>query len=295
MLWFIIVIFAYFLNAGATLIQKWLLIKDIPNPMVFTFYIGVLNMIALVLIPFGFFVPSFSHIVTALVSGAAFALGMYYLAEALHNDEASQVAPIVGGLQPIFVLLFALWFLPERLVAIQYFGIVLLVIGSLFMAFEIGARRLFAKSLRYILLSSVFFGLSYATLKLVYLQQGFVSGFVWTRFGTFFLVAALALLPGNWRKIKENFQKSGEKIKGLFVFSQVAGAVSFLLVAYAISLGPVMTINALQGIQYVFLFLFVVVLARRHPRLLDEPLTRSIVAQKTIAILLIMAGLALVI
>lgn len=301
MLWLILVIIGYFLNAVATLISKWLLIKDIPHPVVFTFYIGVLNLVALVLIPFGFYVPSIGHIAIALISGLAFAWAMYLMAKALHVDQASQVAPMIGGLQPIFVVLFAMWFLPEQLAGLrQYTGILLLILGSIVMALEVKKRhwyshkQRFTESIGWILGSSVLFGLSYALLDLVYIQQGFVSGFVWSRIGTFVFVLILALIPGNWKIIRKSTKQSGPKAKGWFMLGQIAGAVSFLLIAYAISLGPVTIINALQGIQYVFLFVLVVVLARHNKKLLDEPLTSSIIIQKVIAIILILAGLALV-
>lgn len=294
-MWFWLVIFAYLLNAGATLISKRLLITTIPHPVVFVFYIGVLNLLALVLIPFGFYIPTNYEIIIALLSGGTYAAAMYYLAKALRIDQASQVAPMIGGLQPIFVLAFAWWFLPEELFLKQYLGIFLLVAGSILMALEIGRKRIFTESFKYIVVSSVFFGLSYATLKLVYLQQNFASGFVWTRFGTFLFVILLILLPNNWAKVKENFKQSGEKVKAIFVVGQILGAVSFLLVAFAISLGPVTIINALQGVQYAVLFIIILLLAKKYPQLLDEPLRRPIVIQKTIAILILIAGLALVI
>ncbi len=295
MVWLFLVLFAYFLNAVSTLISKWLLIKSIPEPVVFTFYIGVLNLIALVLIPFGFYFPGFNYVLVAIFSGVFFGLGFYFLARALRIDQASQVAPMVGGLQPIFVLLFAIWFLPEKLSQGQYVGVLFLVLGSLIMAYEFSRRRVFTEGMKDIILSSVFFGLSYALLKLVYLQQGFVSGFVWTRIGTFLLVIALAALPGNWHKIKNNLKGTGEKVKGIFVLAQILGAASFLIIAYAISLGPVTVINAMQGVQYAILFLLVVVLARRYPHLLDEPLSKKIIVQKSLAIGLIIIGLVLII
>ncbi|MGB0757489.1 MAG: EamA family transporter [Patescibacteria group bacterium] len=293
MLWLVLALIGYILNALATLISKWLLIKDIPEPVVFTFYIGVFNLVALVLIPFGFYVPSALQILIALISGASYAWAMYYLAVALNKDQASQVAPMIGGLQPVFVLAFAWWFLPETLVFKQYIGIALIVFSTIFLALEVNKKRLFTESVKYILLSSVLFGLSYALLKLVYIEQGFVSGFVWTRIGTFAFVAILAALPGNWKLITKSSKKSKPAAKEWFVVGQILGAVSFLLVSYAISLGPVTIINALQGIQYAFLFVFIVLVARWHPRMLDEPLTKSVVLQKTLAILVLIIGLAL--
>ncbi len=300
-MWIWIVLIGYFLNTIATLISKWLLIKDIPHPAVFTFYIGVLNMVALVLIPFGFYFPGYFEVMIALTSGITFGLGLFLMSKAMNFDQVSQVAPMVGGLQPIFVLGFVWWFLPETLVWKQYIGIGLLVLGSIMIALEIGKKRLFRKrkvftaSWPYILSSSLFFGLSFALLKLVYIQQDFISGFIWTRIGVFLFVLVLLVLPGNWRKIKKSFYKSPPKSKGWFLFGQLAGAISFLMIAYAISIGPVTIINAMQGIQYAFLFIFIILLMKKYPHLLDEPMTKLVIAQKTIATIIIIIGLSLLV
>lgn len=301
MSWLIISLIGYFLNAIATLISKWLLIKDIPHPVVFVFYIGVMNLVALVLIPFGFSLAGIVPVVTAVMSGISFGWAMYVMAKALRVDQVSQVAPMIGGLQPIFVLVFALWFLPTELVGKQYIGIACIILGSLLIALEFGKRhwwqrkqKIFTASVGLIIISSLLFGLSYALLDLTYIQQGFVSGFVWSRIGTFLFVVVLALLPGNWKRIQQSTRQSGPKAKGWFLFGQIAGAASFVLVAFAISIGPVTIINALQGIQYVFLFLLIVCLSKFNKKLLDEPLTRKIIVQKTVAIVIIMVGLALI-
>jgi len=307
MTWLTVTLVGYFLNAIAILISKWLLVKEIPEPVTFTFYIGVLNLIALVLIPFGVFVPTIDQFCVAILSGIAYAWAMYMLAKALSSDQASQVAPMVGGLQPIFVILFALWFLPEQILIKHYVGFGLLIIGSILMALELGRKNfylfgriklfstqhhhLFTSSLKYILTSSALFGLSYALLKLVYIEQGFISGFFWTRIGTFIFVMILLLIPGNWKIIKSSSNRSDGSVKGWFMIGQILGALSFLLVSYAISLGPVTIVNALQGVQYAFLFILIIILAKHYKYLLDEPLTKIVITQKLIAIILILAGL----
>lgn len=309
-MWLFISIIGYLLNAIATLISKWLLLKDLPHPVVFTFYIGALNLLAIVLIPFGFYFPGILETLIALFSGVSFGLGLYLINKALHKDQVSQVAPMVGGLQPIFVLIFAWWFLPENLLLRQYVGIGLLVAGSILIALELDRKRkfdfslsfpflkkrgIFTESLPLILLSSMFFGLSFATLKLVYIQQNFVSGFVWTRLGTFLFVVILVIVTRKWNMVLADLKGSGQPVKGWFLVGQTAGALSFVLIAYAISIGPVTVINALQGIQYAFLFLLILILMKKQPKLLDEPLKKKIIIQKLLAIFLIIFGLGLAI
>ena len=67
--WLIIVLAGHFLNALAFLMDKFLLTKKIPSPFVYAFFIGALGILALILIPFGFNVPSAGEIVRALAAG----------------------------------------------------------------------------------------------------------------------------------------------------------------------------------------------------------------------------------
>ena len=77
----------------------------------------------------------------------------------------------------------------------------------------------------------------------------------------------------------------------IFILGQVAGAISFILINWAISLGSVTFVNALQGLQYVFLFILVLIVARKRPDWLGEDMRRRIVIQKIVAILLIVVGI----
>ncbi|MDP1709666.1 MAG: hypothetical protein Q8L21_02155, partial [Candidatus Komeilibacteria bacterium] len=95
--------------------------------------------------------------------------------------------------------------------------------------------------------------------------------------------------------VKASRQVTDAKVGGLFLFGQVAGAMSFVLVNYAISLASVTLVNALQGLQYVFLLIMVLLLAKWYPRVLSEHLKGWTLVQKIAAILLIGAGLILLV
>jgi len=65
---------------------------------------------------------------------------------------------------------------------------------------------------------------------------------------------------------------------------------------WAVALAPLIYlafINALQGVQYVFLLIFTAFLSLKLPQILKEEISRKIISQKIIAILLIGGGLAI--
>ncbi|MCD4762330.1 hypothetical protein K8R32_05230, partial [bacterium] len=64
---------------------------------------------------------------------------------------------------------------------------------------------------------------------------------------------------------------------------------------WAISLGNVALINSIQGTQYIFLLLIVVLLARRFPKILEEELGGGVLMQKIIGTTLVVLGLYMLI
>ena len=76
-------------------------------------------------------------------------------------------------------------------------------------------------------------------------------------------------------------------ISGLFF----AYFIGFLLQNYAIFLGSVALVNALQGVQYAFLLVLGGLISVFYPNLLKENISTKVVIQKLTAVLLISIGL----
>ncbi len=295
MSWLIIVGVAYLLNAIAAVVDKYLLAKSIPQPAVYAFFISFLGIIALVLIPFGFAVPSFIQIIISLAAGLTFTFALLYLFKALKCNDTSRITPFIGGWQPLFIFILSFLFLNEKLSHAEIFAFFILVGGTILITLEFGKKE-GKGGFGVATVSAILFAISYVLTKEVYLNQTFISGFVWTRIGAF-LGALLLLIPtDNRRAIFANFKKSKpqqQKTGALFIGGQAAGALSFLLVNYAISLASVSLVNAMQGLQYVFLLVMVFFLAKFHPKILKEKMTGLIIWQKVGAIVLVGVGMAI--
>jgi hypothetical protein len=92
--------------------------------------------------------------------------------------------------------------------------------------------------------------------------------------------------------ITRNFKKSSpSKNKYLVIFNQVIGSIGFVLQSYAVFLGSVALVNALQGVQYALLLIISAGLALLAPKLLKETFSWRIVLQKLLAVLVIALGL----
>ena len=87
-----------------------------------------------------------------------------------------------------------------------------------------------------------------------------------------------------------------KKTTVVFLLNQGAGAGGNILQNWAIALAPlayVAFINALQGVQYAFLLILTIFFSLKLPRLFKEEISREIIFQKIIAILIIGGGLAI--
>lgn len=294
-MWLLITAVAYFLNAIAAVVDKFLISKKISNPAVYAFYISVLGLLGLVLIPWGFSWIGWWNLVIVLVAGVTFTGALLHLFKGLAVNESSRITPFIGGLSPIFVFLFSFFLLGERLGEKQLLAFVLIIFGTIFISLGRSSRKNLARGFWYAGISALMFGISYTLTKLAYNNLSFINGFVWLRLTTFIGGLLLLCKTANRRDIFHPREKTVQKFGPLFLFGQAAGALSFVLINYAISLSSVTIVNALQGLQYVFLLAMVLILARSRPHLLEEKLRGAVLAQKIGAIVIIGAGLYLLV
>jgi drug/metabolite transporter (DMT)-like permease len=303
MTWLIITIIAYLILAIVFLVDKYLLVGPIPDPKVYAFYVGILGVAVLLLIPFlNFYFPSLSDAFLSFVSGASSVLAIFWFFKGLKLFEPSRIVPAVGGILPIFTFLIIFIFSGGK-ETLGFFGLVafiLLTLGTFLITFE-KAKRISSKSLKISIVAAFFFAVSFVSAKYVYLSHPFLVSLVWIKTGGA-LAALIFLLNRQMRKelFKEKitFEK---KTAAIFLSGQAAGAGANILQNWAVALAPlafVAVINALQGIQYVFLLIFTVLISLVYPLWaervgLKEEVSREVVFQKIFAILLIGTGLAL--
>ncbi len=294
LLWLSIAIISYLFFGLASLGDKLVLNRS-PNPKLYTFYVGALSSLAVLLIPFvGFHIPdavSFFWIaMTSLVTIA----GLYVLYCAVAKFEVSRVVPIIGAVQPILVLLFS-WFFwgLNALTANNIIAFLVLLISSVIISFE-KRLNLNRKLLIYSVAASFLVALGLIFIKMVFLRLDFLEGIIWIGICNLLLVLMFFFNTG----FRQNFFIKKTAFNGktllLVLLTQSAGAVAGLLQNFAIFLAPISglaIINALRGVQYVFLFAIALLFSFFYPRVLKEEITKKIIIQKAVAILLIVLGL----
>ncbi len=295
MTWFLLAILGYFLYALVTVLNKFLLRqRATTRPLVFTFWIGILSIFTFVLVPFGQFNwPGLPLFLFDILIGLIFFVAILNFYEALDINEVSRVTPLTGGLIPVFILALSYVFLSERLSCTQILAFCLLVFGGVLISLKISRAKIKEglKGFKFIALSILLSAIYMVLVKYAFDKQGFINGFVWSRVGVC-LAAALILLRPAWRRIILSSGRQMTKgVSGGLAFGKILAGVGSLFVHLAVSKGSVTLVNAIQGVEYVFLLALTIILSLKFPDFLEEKISGKILAQKILAILLIGGGL----
>lgn len=296
MLWLIITILSYLILALVFLVDKYLLVGPIPNPKVYAFYIGILGGAVLLLIPFiDFYVLEPMQLIFAFISGASFVLGMFWFFKGLKLFESSRIVPAVGGILPIFTFLFIYIFSKgeEKIQSGDVLALLLLVFGSVLITYE-RRKGVSLRSLKISVVAAFFLAMSFIFSKYVYMAHPFLLGLVWIRTGGALLALTFLFSTRFRNELFERKIKLEKKTAVVFLTGQAAGAGANILQNWGVALAPliyVAFINALQGVQYVFLLIFTALLSVKFPKILKEEISGVTIFQKIIAVLFIGTGL----
>lgn len=277
-------ILGYVFSAGSLIIDKILLRHSLPNPLAYTFYINMLGFLAILVIPFGVKFEA-TQIIYAAISGIFFTFALFTLFEGLKVGEASVVGPLVGALNPLFTLVLAYIFLSQDINSNQAWGFAVVMTGALILTFNLWITKLrLNKQLFWIFTSGLLWALAYLFLRQAFLNGEILSGIVISRLSGSLFILPVITVP-TFRKQIFTFhseQFSLRKVGLLLLIGQTMGGLTGLLLSFATALANPALVNSLFGIQYLVILAVALLLSRKHPKLLDENLSRNVLMQKIV-------------
>lgn len=288
-----IVILAYFLNALAILIDKFLLVKQIPNPLIYVFYFSLFSLLILIFLPF-VSKPNPSAFLLASLSTFTWTNGAYFMFKALARGQTSTVIPIIGALIPTLLLIFALF--SRSIVIGEILAIILLIYGLICLTITDLTDKLVKSELIFTFLSALLFAASYLFLRQAYLSANFLSILVYSRIVLIPFGFLILVIPSTRKVIfNQSFKHPIFHLKSrvglLFLIGAASGGTSELLITYSISLANPALVNSLQGTQYAFLFIAAILLSKRYPSIFKEKLTAVTLFSKVTGLALISLGI----
>lgn len=304
MSWLTLTIIAQFLNSIVAIFDKYLVTsKKITTPILYVFYTGILTFLGvLIYVPSLFLtntsLPRFSEIsfvpfsigVMLIFAGVSQLTALWALFTALKKNDASDVVPVIGSLSALFALIMSFVLFGLVLSPSFSIGFALLVFGT----FLISKLRFSIKTFLYTLLGGFGFAVYGILLKQILQHTSFEIGFFWISI----TVTVLSLFLLFSSRIRNTFHSQRKekhiKITGIILIGNkiVAGIAGVLLIK-ALEIGEVSLIQAMGGLQFMFLFLFAIILGPITPLDFGENIKRKDVYQKLIAISIIFVGFVL--
>lgn len=296
-MWFLFALAGYFLLAIASVLDKFILSKSLGSPVVYTFYSTIFLLLAFAAVPFGAPAPMGLDLFYAFVVGFLFALGLLTFFIALKHGETSHMSPFVGGVVTIATYVLSNLLLGETLTSHQAGGVMILSFATFLLSFEKSKKYDgFHTGFLWGILAGVVFALSHVGVKHLYDNYSFLTGLVWSRGTAGFFGMGLLLVPA----VRESFRRKHRQMPlksyarrhafGIVVANKVLGTVGLIVAHYAIAMGSVTIVNALAGLEYVFLFTIVFICTKFFPKLFKEYFTRRELAVEVVAIVLAAVG-----
>lgn len=296
--WLIVTILAYLFFGLGSLLDKLVLVGK-PKAASYTFYVGVFSLFAILIIPFiKFGLPNMQTTMWIALDAAVHVIGLYTMFLAVQKFDVSKVISTIGATQPIFVFILTWVFWgPQVTPLFDIIAFIILFAGTAIISIEKNLK-LTGSYIAVTLLSSLMFSFDYIFSKFVFLNQPFLEGVIWIRIFVFLFAMVFLFSKKSRRDIFSKQVVSEKKTQLVFVAAQVCGSLANFLQSLAIALAPIAflaTVNSIRGIQYVFLFIMTALLSSFFPRILKEEISKKIIIQKAISILLIAIGLAVLV
>lgn len=278
---------------GISLVWDKILLKrkGMDNLLSYVFWLGAISIFGLVLIPFGFKMPSLEIAGIAFAAGLCDLLATWFYYAALKAGEASEEMAAMGGFTPVATVLISIPLLGFHLHG-QLPGFAVMTLGGFVMFF---AEKLpLSKMLPKVIAAAALFGMTDVLQKLAFNGANFVSGYVFFTLGTFIGAVALLARPA-WRKqIFETSEEAPAHSKAGYMANRLVAGVGSFLVVFAVSRIAPSLVEAISGVRYVVIFIGAYLITQFRPSWFKEDFTRRTLAIKIVATSLVVAGLILV-
>jgi len=273
-------------------IDKTVVSKYVKKPL------EIMPLIGIIIFVSGFLVTLFNRnildsIVVLRLGGLGFGIyiSFVFFYFALKHEEVSRVIPFLG-LAPAIMVIMEWLFFGTRLIVLQYWGIVSVVIGAIFLTWRKSGQRVHPKGIIFALFSTLFWSSSFVFITRTYNQYGFWKprGWTWLFLGIFCLLTYFFVRSS----LLDSLRKSGYKLLLAAMAGETIHTIADALIFYAGSLWVASLTSAVASDQYILIFLFSLLVTWKKPQWFKEKITPKIIVQKSISILLIIAGIFLI-
>jgi uncharacterized membrane protein len=278
--WLILAVVAQFIAAVVAFFDKYIVTsKDmLPRPFVYAYVTCLLSGASIVVyglswiqVPLdGVHFPSISNVEFPTLTVIAFSFlaaysffgGLISLFSAFRAADASDVVPVVGSISALCTFGLGYAFLDAPLSRNFIIGIALLSCGTLL----VSHLRFTWQTALLTIHAGLFFAIHYVTFKGLLAVTSFDNAFFWSRIGLVAFALSLLLVPEYLEKVRSQVQSTGRRGGALVGANKILAGAASILVLKATELAPnPAVIQALGGLQFVFLLGIGIFLGHRTP------------------------------
>ncbi len=304
--WIFLAAIAQFLNALVAIVDKRIVSdeKILPKPFVYGFYTCLISgawvgVYFLGFLPFTFFglaFPSFDNVhrpsletvALSYLAAYTFFIGLVSMFSALREADASDVVPVVGATSAIASFGLAHFFLGTPMTSHYGIGIAILAFGT----FLVSHFHFTLKTAFVALHAGLFFAFHYIAIKGLFMVTSFDDGFFWSRMAFVFFALSLLMIPNYFKKINDQTKATSRQAGYLILSNKILAGVSTILILKATDLGDVAVVQALGGLQYIFILLLGIFFTFASPSNVPvgERYHKEAILQKTLFVAVITVG-----
>jgi transporter family protein len=298
--WLTLALIAAALNGGVSVVDKFVIEKQIPNPMVYSLFMGSYGIISAIVVFFAadIHIRPVGLTIMAFLSGTAYLLYIVlYFAAMSYNDASVVVA--LGQISPIFSTLLGFLFLNERFTMLTYLGVGLTTVGAVLISLErnedtqLKRRLRINAALRLMVVACFIYSLNSFMLKFALEEISVWDGFFWPRMGVFAGALALLLLPSVRRQLSTALRNIGWRVNVLIMGSEGAALVAVYAMTLAFDRGPLTLVSASSATQPIFIMLFVWIVNRIRSDTIPDRTDRRLAIVRLLPLGLIAIGVYL--
>lgn len=304
MTWILLATAGQFLNAIVAIFDKYIVSDEniLPRPFVYAFYSCLVTGAWVLIFFIGLIpglstlgVPSFENVQTpsihvvamSFLAAYTFFIALVSMFDALKRADASNTMPIIGSVSALSSFGLSYLFLDAQLHDNFIIGVILLSVGTLLVAQTLPRKSVIVNVFH----SGLFFALHYITMKALFMETGFDNGFFWSRVGFVLFTLSLLLVPAYFNKIKNQTAETSKKAGGIVLIAKVLAGVAAFMLLKATDLGDVSVVQALGGLQYVFILIVTVLFAQWLPAAATDRDTRpQVFFRKILYVVVILVG-----
>lgn len=304
MTWILLATLGQFINAIVSLFDKFIVSDErlLPRPFVYAFYSCLVTGGWIVIFFLGWIPglsdlgipslenvksPSLQVVAMSFLSAYTFFIALVSMFDALRRADATNTMPIIGSISALSSFGLSYVFLGTEISDNFIIGLVLLAIGTMLVAQTLPKMNVVVQVFH----SGLLFALHYITMKGLFNMTSFDDGFFWSRIGFVLFILSLLLVPVYFEKIKKETVKTTKKTGFVVLFVKLlAGIASFMLLK-ATAMGDPSVVQALGGLQYVFILIISIAFANRLPETVTDKDTRSgVVFRRMLYVVVILVG-----